>query len=181
MISGYVIFYSSKNRTASSFAVARLLRLYSAFLCGLFLTSAVVVLWGGGENTIYLSQFLFNLSMVPKWFDRNGVDGSYWTFALEIQFYALIFVLILCRVEKKIELFFMVWPVLILIAYFAGGKNWILLGGYFSYFSAGASFAMKRSKNSRIVDCLLLLCLFESIQFSVLRIFQRPNLHSFRR
>ena len=90
---------------ASRFMVARLLRLYPAFLCGIFLTSAVILVRGAGENTIYPSQFLFNFSMVPKWFDRNGVDGSYWVLVLELQFYASIFTFVLCRLEKKAEIF----------------------------------------------------------------------------
>jgi peptidoglycan/LPS O-acetylase OafA/YrhL len=166
MISGYVIFYSAKNTKASTFATARLLRLYPAFLCALLITSTVIFLWGMAEYKVYASQFLFNLTMVPEAFGRHPIDGSYWTLALEIQFYGLIFLMLIFGLGKRLEAFFLAWPVLILLASFAGGKDWLLVGGYFSYFAVGALFAMKRIRSDWLINILIALCLYLSLHFS---------------
>nr|MBV0879077.1 acyltransferase [Noviherbaspirillum sp. L7-7A] len=166
MISGYVIFYSAQDTKASSFAVARLLRLYPAFLCALLLTTLTILVCDMQQHKIYASQLLFNLTMIPETFGRNPIDGSYWTLSLEIQFYALIFIILLLRLEKNLNVLFLTWPTLILLASFIGGKDWPILGGYYSYFAVGSLFAMKRVKDNWLINFLIILCFYLSVNFS---------------
>lgn len=105
MISGYVIFFSAKNCDAAKFTTLRFLRLYPAFLTGVLLTSLVQFFWGT-SNSVYLSQIIYNLTMIPRFFGRDYVDQSYWTLQLELQFYILISFFLLFRL-KKIEKFFL--------------------------------------------------------------------------
>jgi peptidoglycan/LPS O-acetylase OafA/YrhL len=166
MVSGYVIIFSSDGRTASEFAVARALRLYPAFLFGVVVTTCVVLIWGSEKNSIYLSQFLTNLTMLAPLFRREFVDGSYWTLVLELYFYFLIFTFLFFGLSKQIGKFILAWPILILVANFLGGSKWPLVGGYYSYFAAGALFAMSRSNKNNAITFALLVCLYDSLIFS---------------
>lgn len=166
MISGYVIFFSAKNRTASQFAAARAVRLYPAFLVSLLITSATAFLFGNEKDFVYLSQFLTSFTMVPTVFGRSPVDGSYWTLALELCFYTIVLLALIAKMPGKLEVFFRIWPLLIVAASMVGGSKWAIVGGYYSYFAAGALFAMQRSKYSIWSSASLLICFYASLSFT---------------
>jgi len=166
MISGYVIFFSSKGRTAAQFVSARVLRLYPVFLVALIGTTLALNLYGTLSEAIRPLQFLQNLTMLPTYFGGAFVDGSYWTLRLEICFYALIFVIILIGASAHLERFFLMWPIIILISQITPFGMNALLSCYSAYFAAGALFAMRRSNNSWLIKILLVLCYFESLYWS---------------
>ena len=90
VLSGLVIAYSAQRATASQFLRGRIVRLYpAAWICATF---TFIVLRGSGEHYLggsYLRSVL--LSPAPAW-----IDHSYWTLPIEIGFYALMYVLLLC-------------------------------------------------------------------------------------
>ena len=166
IISGYVIFFSAKSRTAAQFASARAVRLYPAFLFSLLVTSGAISIFGDGRDSIYLSQFLTNFTMMPRVFGRAPIDGSYWTLALELCFYSIVLVALIAQVPDKLEGFFRIWPVVIVLSSIIGGNQWPIVGGYYSYFAAGALFAMQRTKYSVWTSASLLLCFYASLNFT---------------
>jgi len=172
MISGYVIFYSSKGRTAAQFASARILRLYPAFLTALIITTIFLYFFGLANEVVNPLQFLQNLTMLPTDLGGKYVDGSYWTLRLEIFFYALIFIIILVGAAAHLERFFLIWPVIILVAQFTPLNAFPLLNCYFAYFAAGALFAMRRIKFTWVSNAMIVLCYFESLYWS--SIFSHP-------
>lgn len=177
MISGFVIFNSTKGRTASQFATARALRLYPAFIVCVLLTSAAVFYWGMPSYRIKPMQFFANLVMVPGVFGQTNIDGSYWSLAVEIKFYAVILLLMLLGFAKKLNYFFLAWPVLLLLSSFLGFQWPQFLKGYDSYFCAGAIFAIRRTKKSIILDTLLLVCLYFSLELSAVKNLEVRDLH----
>ena len=87
MISGFVIAASARGRSRLGFVRARAIRLYPAFLIALIPT--LIALTASGQ-TISWSQLLANLTMVPRIFKYEYLDGVYWSLMFEILFYAYV-------------------------------------------------------------------------------------------
>ena len=166
MISGYVIFFSAKNRSASQFAVARAVRLYPAFWIAVIFTSSHAIFWGGEQMAVYPSLILSNLTMVSPLFGEGFVDGVYWTLIYELRFYLLVFALLFLGAQKKLESIFLLWPIAIAIAIYYEKDNLPYLGGYYCYFSAGIILAMMKERITLLHLFSLLLVLFLCISFS---------------
>jgi hypothetical protein len=66
----------------------------------------------------------------------------------------------------RLEALFIASPIIILFASFGGGEDLPLVGGYCSYFAAGALFAMKRARSNWLINSVIVLCLFEALHFS---------------
>jgi peptidoglycan/LPS O-acetylase OafA/YrhL len=171
MISGYVIFYSSRSRTAAQFSVSRAVRLYPSYWFAVLFTSFFTWAWGGDLMTVSPSQIIVNLSMVQYYLGVESVEEVYWTLLYEIKFYALIFVFLLLGLQKKLNAFFILWPVIMMFAFILGYDNIQFLGQYFPYFSAGALFAyLNENKSTKAIVSLIIsyfLCLQYSMAFAV--------------
>jgi len=159
MISGYVIFFSANNRKASEFAVSRAVRLYPAFWVAIIFTSFFAYFWGGDKMSVSPSQVIANFTMAAPLFNKGFVDGVYWTLILELQFYLMVFVLLLLGMKAKLQALFLVWPLIIAAALYLGKDHLPYLGGYFCYFSAGAVFAILKNKKS-ILPYISLVIIF---------------------
>ncbi|MEJ8801334.1 acyltransferase family protein [Pontibacter sp. H249] len=146
MISGYVIFYSARNRTASQFAVSRAARLYPLFWFAVLITSFFALAWGGPKMAVTPSQVLANLTMMPRFLGYDLVDGVYWTLALELKFYILVFIFILLGLQHKLETAFLLWPWLIIGSLLAGFDSLPFVGQFYCFFAAGAIFAIIKEK-----------------------------------
>ncbi|MEQ1559255.1 MAG: acyltransferase [Methyloglobulus sp.] len=166
MISGYVIFFSAKNRTASQFAVSRAVRLYPAFWAAIIFTSSFAIFWGGKQMAVYPSLILANFTMVPPVFGRGFVDGAYWTLLYELKFYILVFGLLFIGAQKILDIIFLLWPFLIAIAIYYEKDYLPYLGSYFCYFSAGAILAMMKDRKNILHYPSLLLAVYLCISFS---------------
>ncbi len=164
MLSGYVIFFSARNRKASAFLKSRFKRLYPTFWCCLILSSFFIYIWG--QETIMkinLKQVLLNFTMIPSLFHQKNVDGVYWTLLWELRFYCLIFLLLLLNFQKKLKHVFILWTFYILTCtYFH--KTYLPYSNHnYLYFIAGALFASVNRKNLLIYLISLSICLFLSI------------------
>ena len=147
IISGYVIFFSIKNKSATSFIRSRLKRLYPTYWFAVIFTSFFAFIWvqEGTELAVTIKQMLVNLTMLHKFLGIASIDGVYWTLVYEIVFYTIIFLILLFGDLKKVLGFLIVWPFLIIIAnYF--GKTFFIFDMYFIYFVIGAMFALSKNK-----------------------------------
>lgn len=167
MISGYVIFYSAKNRTAAKFAESRAIRLYPAYWFAILFTSFFAFLWGGDLMSVYPSQIIANLTMMQSFVGISHVDGVYWTLAYELTFYFAVFTILFLGLQNHLNSIFIFWPVLFCIGIVTGLESKLYLGGYYYFFCAGALFALLAEKyNIRAVLSLLttyVLCLYFSV------------------
>lgn len=159
MISGYVIFYSAKNKTAGEFAALRALRLYPAFWVAVFFTSLLSYLVPGDMFRVSGPQVLSNLTMVPGVLGYEIVDGAYWTLAYELKFYLLVGVILFLGLGRHLHVFFETWPIVMLIALANGWDHVVYLGGAYTFFAAGALFALLHEKLSIRRVAVLCLCL----------------------
>lgn len=172
MISGYVIFFSAKNRTALKFAVNRAVRLFPAYWFAVLFTSFFAYFWGGELMSTSLLRSVANLTMIHSFFGVSNVDGVYWTLAYEITFYFFVFCLLLVGLKNRLRLLFICWPFLLLVCYLVEINGYPLLGGYYYYFAAGCVFAVLMEKKSKAGYLSLaisyLLCLDYSTKKAVI-------------
>ena len=91
VISGFVIANSANNASPMAFLKGRVLRLYpAAWICAL-ITLAAWLLIDGATWARLSSGFLHSMTL---WVQGPWIDGVYWTLAVEMAFYALIFLLL---------------------------------------------------------------------------------------
>ncbi|MBO0981019.1 acyltransferase [Microbacterium sp. SD291] len=106
LISGFVILMTAQaSARPSDFVASRLSRLYPAYWVSLAI--GVLVAWIANVPHVPLEPnvVLANLTMVQRWFLVPNVLDIYWTLAVEMQFYVLLFLLLLatrCRITDKL-------------------------------------------------------------------------------
>ncbi|ASL29066.1 acyltransferase family protein [Azotobacter chroococcum] len=142
MISGYVIFHSAKNRSAAQFAVSRAIRLYPSYWFAVLFTSLFAWYWGGSAMSVHPLQILANMTLLQSYFGFDHVDGVYWTLVYEVMFYAAVFIILLCGMQRSLDSIFIYWPILMCLAILLDLQHLPYLGGYFYYFAAGSLFAL---------------------------------------
>jgi len=99
MISGFVIFLTiHKIKRWQEFVVFRFARLYPTYWACMLLTTLFIFIYNPGSFDPI--QFLANLTMVPVFFSKEVLDGSYWTLVVELLFY---FWILLIYVSKTIR------------------------------------------------------------------------------
>ncbi len=87
IISGFVILWSAENKNWLDFGIARILRLWPAYVICVSISAAVFV-WAGNplfETSIW--HWLTNLTFFAPAFGQTFMDGVYWTIVLELIFY----------------------------------------------------------------------------------------------
>ena len=147
MISGFVILWSSQTRSASEFVVARIARLYPSFwVCALLTT--IVVNFHGPEH-VSLRTLVLNLTMIPQPLGVPLVDGGYWTLLVELEFYALVFFVLITGTMAKVEVWLWAWLLASIVA--ATGATPKVLSAltlypYGPYFISGCMFFLIRTK-----------------------------------
>ena len=102
MISGYVIFFSANHKTAGQFLAARAVRLYPAFWAAVIFTTVVAQFWGGMKMSVSFPQAIANLTMFPKLFGYEFVDGVYWTLQYEWMFYFAVCTALIVGIQERL-------------------------------------------------------------------------------
>jgi peptidoglycan/LPS O-acetylase OafA/YrhL len=140
MISGFVIAASAHGRSASEFAVRRLVRLYPAFWAAVAFTAFITAVWGGSAYAVSLPQVLANLTMMPGIFDQPLIDASYWTLFHELLFYGMVFLFLLAGKGHWLEAFFPGWAlVMVVVSVVAPALSTVpFMGTLYGFFAAGA-------------------------------------------
>ena len=107
VVSGYVISASAEGRNRYDFLRARFVRLYPAFLICLMVT--LFVAWVSGRD-VPVSQLVANITMVPRIFGQEALDGVYWSLMFEILFYSAVFIILLGpKFKSRLGPFCVVW------------------------------------------------------------------------
>ncbi|MCS3409701.1 acyltransferase [Serratia sp. AKBS12] len=148
MISGYVIFYSAKNRSAAKFAASRVIRLYPAYWFAVIFTATFAYFLGGESMSVNIKTVLVNLTMLQSMLGVSDVDGVYWTLIFELKFYLLIFALLFIGLQNQLEKIIIGWAAVIVASYFIGIGEHVYMGGYYCFFVSGALFAMLKERFS---------------------------------
>lgn len=115
--SGFVIFLTlDKTKSALDFIISRFSRLFPAYWVAVILTFSIVAFFSLPGREVSFQVALFNLTMLQKWLRIPAVDGVYWTLAVELSFYLIMFCIFLLNWLKRIEFISALWLVVIFIA-----------------------------------------------------------------
>jgi peptidoglycan/LPS O-acetylase OafA/YrhL len=170
VISGYVIFMSLQNKSSIQFVKGRFLRLYPFYWIAVLWSFSWAHMGALQNRTTTIPEAFVNLSMLQSFFNVKPVDGVYWTLAIELSFYMLIFVATQCRLIKKIHIFQVTWLLVSFIIYTIWQENsphllkTLLIPKESFLFIAGISFFHIRNKQNMGIHCfIVLLCMLFSI------------------
>lgn len=166
LISGYVIFFSAQSRSAAEFFVSRATRLVPAFIPALIITATAAQFWGGDRMSVTLLQAVANTTFFPGVFGYSFVDGVYWTLAVEITFYGGVFALLLVGARKHLRMAFILWPFAMVFAAVVGLSGLRLAGGYYTFFAAGALFALVKSRRDTAATTALVTAMGLCVWFA---------------
>ena len=172
MISGYVIPLSIQGRRVRDFAVFRWIRLYPTYWMCAAVTTLIVHTVGDGRFRLPVHDVLLNTTMAAPWFGAAYIDGSYWSLAVELQFYVVVGILAWLFGSESLD-----WS---LVGWMVGGIACIGLwkltniklhfpaGRYFEYFCFGAGVFFFYRGSRRLPALMLMagslpLCIGESI------------------
>ncbi len=166
MISGYVILMSALGRSVTEFFISRVSRLYPAFWGALILTTVVsLALSGDGIFAVTMPQFLANLTMAPGLFGQIDIDSAYWSLFVELKFYAIIAVLIVTGMLRRVDAVLAVWTVAMVAIAFADPLvpfrvsrliDFVVFPRYTHYFIAGALFFLVKTRGASLLRLGLL-------------------------
>lgn len=113
VISGFVIAYTAEQRTALEFGIARLARIYPAFIVCMTLTFVVTLLFGAPRFQATFTQWLANYAIAAPALHQPFMDGAYWSLVCELTFYAWIAVLMMTGCLRRfIDAVIIVWMAL---------------------------------------------------------------------
>ncbi|WP_392544929.1 acyltransferase family protein [Oryzobacter telluris] len=144
LISGYVILITARGKSARSFVVSRLVRLFPTFWVALVITVVVLLVIGGRQTPV--GTALCNLTMVPDALGCTFVDGSYWSLAYELAFYAFVLGVILVGGGQRLPQVIAAWTVAMAVIAVVrpGAAHHVLTGDFYTEFAVGALLAEVR-------------------------------------
>jgi peptidoglycan/LPS O-acetylase OafA/YrhL len=164
MISGFVILWSSLGRDVLAFAISRVSRLYPSFWVSLVFSMLCITLLARvapsiGTTPLNLRTILANATMMPAPLKAPLIEGIYWTLEIEIRFYALIVLALLCRQMKRIEAWLCLWLAASVIAQ-TFEVPWVVkyltLAPYGPFFIAGCVFYLVFARGMTVLRGVML-------------------------
>jgi peptidoglycan/LPS O-acetylase OafA/YrhL len=141
ILSGFVILLTAYEKDAIAFTVARMVRLYPAYWICVTVTTYAIVLIGTGHDPIGVRQYVANLTMLHSFLGIKDVSGVYWTLAVELQFYFLIFLVLLTGQIRRLGGLLGLWlfaSIILSLREPHGIAHFFLFPEWSSYFIAGA-------------------------------------------
>lgn len=173
VLSGFLIYYVSENRTPRDFGLNRLMRLMPAFWACVIFSFIVTSLFAGTATTPWLGV-IANLTLMPQVFGYSYVDGVYWTLLYEFIFYFWFFLLLHKRtIFRYFYTICFVW----LAISFANSlwlHNGLLERTYVTFYSgafvAGMTLCRMRHNDEGIKPLFMLCCAVLALGFGIQRL-----------
>ena len=157
MISGFVIFMSAQGASPRAFMASRGARLYPALWVAAPLTAAAAWWLQDERFQVSIPTLLVNLTLLPHWFNVEFVDGSYWSLAVEVQFYLMIALTLQARLLGHIEKLLIGWLLLCAVDMVRPVyplERWLAVS-YAPYFSAGICAYLIRERSANVPRIVL--------------------------
>jgi peptidoglycan/LPS O-acetylase OafA/YrhL len=158
ILSGFVILLTAYEKDALRFCFARMVRLYPAYWICVTLTTLVILT--SKSHPITPSQYLANLTMLHSFFSIRDISGVYWTLAVELKFYFLIFLVLLLRQASRIHYLLGAWLLASLVLSLQaphGIARFLLFPEWSSYFIAGAMFFLIQREGLSLYKLAIIL------------------------
>lgn len=140
LISGFVILYSTQNRTAREFVKKRFLRLYPMYWMAIILIYLITILPFWSNKGPKFSKVLINLTMFPTAFGEDWVDAAHWFLARELQLYVFVAIVLAIGIGRHLPNIFCWWAITIFIWNLFDLPQFGIwyFSGYFALISGGA-------------------------------------------
>lgn len=142
MISGFVILMSASRGNVAAFLHARFVRLYPAYWFCVITTFAFLSYFKFNDaSALDVRAMLINLTMLQQLFNVQNVDSSYWTLVIELNFYAILVLVLWMGQIRNIDKILALWLVAGISADFVPRLNTIgviYAASWCHYFIAGA-------------------------------------------
>jgi len=140
LISGFVILYSTQNRTAIEFIKKRFIRLYPMYWLGLITIFAITNLPIWVNKGPDFGKFLWNLTMIPTAFGSNWLDEAHWFLMRELQFYLVVVVVLALGIGRLLPTIFPWWAIVICLWNLFNLPRFEVwyFSGYFALLTGGA-------------------------------------------
>jgi len=160
LISGFVILISADNRTAWSFTVSRIVRLYPAYWFCAIVIFIFATFWPVESYNVSMVDFMLNMTMLHTWFGSPHVSTVFWTLVIELQFYFLVFFIIKANLRNHLNVILAVWLALSVASDYLAFPSWvkvIIISGWCHYFIAGSLFYLIRKQGVSLYKMSVLL------------------------
>ncbi|WP_211345418.1 acyltransferase family protein [Marilutibacter aestuarii] len=142
MISGFVILMTAANGSLRKFVVSRIARLYPAFWVCCSLTFLAILLIGAPHFSATFVQYLVNMTMLNGFVRVASIDGVYWSLFVEIQFYAMVSLVLMLGLIGRVQALLLGWLAATIVLAFLPMPlpmlRLLLIADYAPYFIAGA-------------------------------------------
>lgn len=157
MISGFVIIMTlTRCKRPTDFLFSRFSRLYPVYWVAVLFSTFVLLLFHrpGMPNQPTIVQLLGNLTMCQTWLGIPDIEEPYWTLAVELKFYALMFLLLVTRKLRWIEPCVVSWLSMVVVFRLLDSQvTWLphalatpLILDYAHLFAAGVMFYRLRTE-----------------------------------
>jgi len=143
LISGFVFLMTANGSTPKRFFISRFVRLYPAYWVCCSLTFIAAALAADSRFTTSIPAYLENMTMLNGLTGKaNFVDSAYWSLAVELKFYFLVFCLLALRQFGRLKPLLGIWFAGAVIFHFHSVKclHFLLMPDFAAYFIAGAAF-----------------------------------------
>ncbi|PWU14793.1 MAG: hypothetical protein C5B50_16525 [Verrucomicrobia bacterium] len=171
ILSGFVILLTAWQKDAVAFTIARMVRLYPAYWTCVTLTTVALLLAGNNLHRLTPGQYLANLTMLHSFFGIRDVSGVYWTLAVELKFYFIIFLVLAARQVQRIGYILGGWllaSILLSLGGTGGVARFFLFPQWSSYFIAGAMFFLVHRDGPDVYKlCVIALCYVISLGYAL--------------
>lgn len=98
-----------KNQSVKVYLTKRFFRLYPTFWLCLLISS--IILMNSNYATVSLKNILLNMTMIPKVFNGECIDGAYWTMQMEFFFTLIICIMLIIKNVKAKIIILIMWTV----------------------------------------------------------------------
>ncbi|MCT8264707.1 acyltransferase [Proteus terrae] len=168
MISGFVIMMSAHHGSVAKFFISRTSRLYPAFILCCTITFVVISFFNDNPSlSVSTKDYIINLSMLAGFVGVPSVDGVYWSLYVEIYFYFLVAVILICGQIKRAEYLLYLWMVFSLFAWYFdnGALKKLTISNYSIYFIAGGFlyYSWSAGFNLRRILSIIICCVISSL------------------
>ena len=126
LISGFVILLTAQRaKRPSDFLIARISRLYPTYWVALTITLGFILASGYAVVAVTPVQVAVNYTMLQRYVLVENVDKSYWTLAVELVFYGIMWLLLVANrsrlTERLITRVVAVWlPISAVVSWWVG-------------------------------------------------------------
>jgi len=171
LISGFVILMTASRGSLRNFTISRIVRLFPAFWACCTISFVAILVLGGSRYSATLGQYLVNMTLLSGFVGVPSIDGVYWSLFIEMQFYALVAVLLVLGRIHQAQLFLTLWlaATVALEIVPINRLRFLLITDYAVYFIAGATAFLVWSRGVSVfrlalIGCCLLIAIHQAFE-----------------